>query len=157
MIDRIKTLLSVKNLSSAQFAAEIGVQRSGISHILSGRNKPSLDFVLKILEHYPNINESWLLKGEGEMYKDHTSGNTLFEKPELQEEPVEKEEVKNKVVLETTTEEPNDIKQEEPNYSHQQISDSSLISKLQSSHNDAKIIKLIAVYEDNTFEIYNPK
>ncbi|MDP4223940.1 MAG: helix-turn-helix transcriptional regulator, partial [Bacteroidota bacterium] len=48
----------------------IGVQPSGISHILSGRNKPSLDFVLKMLERYPFISTEWLLFGKGSMYSE---------------------------------------------------------------------------------------
>jgi transcriptional regulator with XRE-family HTH domain len=67
MIKRIKTLISAKNLSASQFADLLGVQRSNISHILSGRNKPSLDFILRIVEVYPSVNLEWLLKGQGEM------------------------------------------------------------------------------------------
>lgn len=69
MIERIKLLMSVKNVTPAQLANSIGVQRSGISHILSGRNKPSLDFVLKIFDSFPDLNETWLLQGKGEMLK----------------------------------------------------------------------------------------
>ena len=52
MKERILEFLRAENKSSAQFAEEIGVQASGISHILSGRNNPSLDFVMKMLEKY---------------------------------------------------------------------------------------------------------
>ena len=68
MVERIKLILQAKNISVAQFTDEIKVQRSGMSHILSGRNKPSLDFVMKVLKRYPEINPSWFLFGEGEMY-----------------------------------------------------------------------------------------
>lgn len=68
MIERIKLILQAKNISVAQFAEDINVQRSGMSHILSGRNRPSLDFVIKVLKCYPEINPSWLILGEGEMY-----------------------------------------------------------------------------------------
>jgi transcriptional regulator with XRE-family HTH domain len=67
MTDRIQLILKVKNISPSQFADEIGVQRSGISHILTGRNKPSLDFVTKVLQAYPEINPDWLLFGKGQM------------------------------------------------------------------------------------------
>ena len=53
MKDRIQAFLQSENKSYAQFAEEIGVQPSGISHILSGRNNPSLDFVIKMLHRYP--------------------------------------------------------------------------------------------------------
>lgn len=68
MIERIKLILQAKNISVAQFAEDINVQRSRMSHILSGRNRPSLDFVIKVLKCYPEINPSWLILGEGEMY-----------------------------------------------------------------------------------------
>ncbi|NOX86252.1 MAG: helix-turn-helix transcriptional regulator, partial [Chlorobi bacterium] len=67
MVNRIKKLLEVKKISPAQFADEIEVQRSSLSHVLSGRNKPSLDFMMKIKKRYPEINLDWLLLGEGGM------------------------------------------------------------------------------------------
>lgn len=68
MKERIIEFLRAENKSSSQFAEEIGVQPSGISHIISGRNKPSLDFVVKMLEKYPYISMEWLLFGKGSMY-----------------------------------------------------------------------------------------
>ena len=56
--------MRIKNLTSSQLADSIGVQRSGISHFISGRNKPSLEFILKILNHFPDINPDWLLFGK---------------------------------------------------------------------------------------------
>jgi transcriptional regulator with XRE-family HTH domain len=70
MKDRLLEFLKAENKSSAQLADEIGVQASGISHILSGRNNPSLDFVLKMLEKYKFLSTDWLLFGKGSMYKD---------------------------------------------------------------------------------------
>ena len=70
MKERILEFLKSENKSSAQLAAEIGVQPSGISHILSGRNNPSLDFVLKMLEKYDYLSADWLLFGRGTMYSD---------------------------------------------------------------------------------------
>jgi len=70
MKDRILGFLKAENKSSAQFAEEIGVQPSGISHILSGRNKPSLDFIIKMLERYNYISTEWLLFGKGKMLKE---------------------------------------------------------------------------------------
>ncbi|MFO7755820.1 MAG: helix-turn-helix transcriptional regulator [Bacteroidales bacterium] len=69
MKDRIQQFLRSENKSSSKFAEEIGVQPSGVSHVLSGRNKPSLDFILKMLNTYPSVNTDWLLFGKGEMYK----------------------------------------------------------------------------------------
>ena len=70
MKDRILQFLKAENKSSAQLAEEIGVQPSGISHILSGRNKPSLDFVIKMLEKYKFLSTEWLLFGKGTMYRE---------------------------------------------------------------------------------------
>jgi transcriptional regulator with XRE-family HTH domain len=78
MKERLIEFLKAENKTSAQLAEEIGVQPSGISHILSGRNKPSLDFVLKMLEKYPFLSTEWLLFGRGNMYKDE-SMQKLFE------------------------------------------------------------------------------
>lgn len=61
-------MMKSQNLTSSQFADKLGVQRSGMSHILSGRNKPSLDFVLKVLAGFPDLNPQWLLQGKGKMY-----------------------------------------------------------------------------------------
>ena len=70
MKERLLEFLKKENKSSAQLAEEIGVQASGISHILSGRNNPSLDFVLRMLEKYPFISIEWLLFGKGSMYRE---------------------------------------------------------------------------------------
>lgn len=61
--DRVKKIMDDHDLSSSQMADRIGVQRSAISHILSGRNKPSLDFILKVLEAFSDVSSDWLLKG----------------------------------------------------------------------------------------------
>ena len=80
MKERILAFLQNENKSYAQFAEEIGVQPSGISHILSGRNNPSLDFVMKMLQKYRSLSEEWLLFGRGPMYK-YVSQPTLFDIP----------------------------------------------------------------------------
>ena len=63
---RLKKILDHYNESASSFAEHIGVQRSSISHILSGRNKPSLDFILKIINNYPEVELYWLLNGKGQ-------------------------------------------------------------------------------------------
>ena len=84
MKERILTFLQNENKSYAQFAEEIGVQPSGISHILSGRNNPSLDFIVKMLLKYPSLSADWLLFGRGAMYK-FISQPTLFDAEALSE------------------------------------------------------------------------
>ena len=85
MINRINLLLKAKNITARQFAEEIGIQPSGMSHILGGRNNPSLEFVTKVIKRYPEIDANWLLIGRGEMY---TSGTpTLFAPEQPTDEP----------------------------------------------------------------------
>lgn len=63
--ERLRILMEHYGLSASAFADRIGVQRSGISHILAGRNKPSLDFVLKIVREFESVDLYWLLLGKG--------------------------------------------------------------------------------------------
>lgn len=59
--------MGIEGLKSSVLADSIGVNRATISHILSGRNKPSIDFLEKLLNVYPNINANWLISGIGYM------------------------------------------------------------------------------------------
>ncbi len=70
MKERVKTLITELELSSSAFADRIGVPRSSISHILSGRNKPSLELCQKILDAFPVVRTEWLVRGKGNMF-DH--------------------------------------------------------------------------------------
>ncbi len=78
MKDRLLKFLNSQQLSSARFAEIIGVQPSGISHILSGRNKPGFDFIQKILTSYPSLNAEWLIMGKGSMLKSENLQGDLF-------------------------------------------------------------------------------
>ena len=69
MVERIKDIILKEGLTSGSFADLIGVQRSSMSHIINGRNNPSLDFVVKTIHHFPKINPEWLLTGVGGMYR----------------------------------------------------------------------------------------
>ena len=64
IVKRISQILEEQQLSSSAFADTIGVQRSSISHVLSGRNKPSLEFILKIIRAFPSYSTDWLLFGK---------------------------------------------------------------------------------------------
>ena len=70
---RLQKVIDFNGESASSFAEKIGVQRSSISHILSGRNKPSLDFILKILASYPHVELYWLLNGKGSFPKNDKS------------------------------------------------------------------------------------
>ena len=67
MHSRLKNWMESEGLKSSALADNIGVNRATISHILSGRNKPSIDFLEKLLHSYPNINANWLVTGIGFM------------------------------------------------------------------------------------------
>ena len=62
--DRIRLILKANQMNSSQFADRVGVNRASLSHVLSGRNKPSHDFLSKIIKEFPNVNASWLITGE---------------------------------------------------------------------------------------------
>ncbi len=59
-----------EGINSTRLAEMLGIQASGISHIMSGRNKPSFDFLVKLLQRFPQINPDWLLIDKGPMYRD---------------------------------------------------------------------------------------
>ena len=62
--NRIKMVIKMHNLTASAFADKIGVQRSSVSHILTGRNNPSLDFIEKTLINFPRVNADWLIMGK---------------------------------------------------------------------------------------------
>ena len=68
-VKRLEIILDYYTLNASSFADKIGVQRSSMSHLLSGRNKPSLDFVLKISEVFPEVDLYWILNGKGDFPK----------------------------------------------------------------------------------------
>ena len=70
MYERLKNWMESEVLKSSELADIIGVNRATISHILSGRNKPSIDFLEKLLSAYPDINANWLISGIGYMQND---------------------------------------------------------------------------------------
>lgn len=85
MNSRLLRFLEAENISQAQFADTLGVARAGISHILSGRNKPGFDFIERLALKYPNLNIEWLITGRGKMYRDSSSQGSLpFDEPSVQ-------------------------------------------------------------------------
>lgn len=70
MNNRLKQFLAAENITQAQFADNINVVRASVSHVLSGRNNPSFDFIKAMMANYPRLNMEWLMFGKGKMYKD---------------------------------------------------------------------------------------
>jgi transcriptional regulator with XRE-family HTH domain len=70
MEEKLKRLMRQEGINSTRLAEMLGIQASGISHIMNGRNKPSYDFLIKLLQRFPQINPDWLLLDKGPMYRD---------------------------------------------------------------------------------------
>jgi len=157
--------MSVKNMSPAQLATSIGVQRSGISHILSGRNKPSLDFIIKLLDAFTDLNESWLLKGQGEMLKTMAPpinhNQDLFESPVLPESPTLEEGIKTIPAEDGKDEQDLDLSQdkilpketqEDSELDHGCSEDVKAEYKVLNNRSSREVIKWVAYYNDHSFE-----
>src|SRR5512133_2463018 len=143
MRTRLLEFLKAENKSSAQFAEEIGVQASGISHILSGRNNPSLDFVLKMLEKYKYLSSDWLLFGKGQMYKSGLAQSLFDENLSLNSERV--------------TEIPDPSFTDNSGNFQEIISSKSVAdSGLKPVQGRPKVIKIVWFFDNNSFEEYLP-
>lgn len=164
MIKRIKSLISVKNLTASQFADLLGVQRSNISHILSGRNKPSLDFILKINEHFPTVSNEWLLKGQGEMFTQEEKRTKIVPSQlEIQEFDSRIEETI-KPIPDTNgvISEEKDIEKKIPAAMPESIPD--LVIEQASNENsaslstiDSGIEQVMVLFKNGSFRVYNPQ
>jgi len=144
MKERLLEFLRAENKSSAQFAEEIGVQPSGISHILSGRNNPSLDFVLKMLEKYPFISTDWLLFGKGSMYKDPRM-QTLFDE-------------ENTIDKNADAKIPQEQQIKSDNTMNKTVKDRS-VDEISPYFNEkgSSISRIVWFYDDKSFEEYFPR
>ena len=79
---RLEYFIANQGYNYSQFADLIGVQRSSISHIITGRNKPSYDFLQKVFQAFPELNADWLIMGRGRIF--HESDDiTAAEEPEM--------------------------------------------------------------------------
>ena len=158
MKERLIQLLDLEQLSPSKFADIIGVQRSSISHVISGRNKPSFDFLQKTLKAFPGLNASWLMLGEGNMYEQmgrNISGN-LFDSPAEPEVPSE-EPISETEEGNTEIEAKPEIIPESP--APAQDTENSLkeeaIKELASS-GAKRIVQVMVIYEDDTFRAFTP-
>ena len=153
--ERVELLLHFKNLSPSQFAEEIGVQRSGVSHILSGRNKPSLDFVKKIVERFPDVSYNWIIEGSGELQEN----NGVL--------PIEKDSSVNQNVDEWNDTNVNTKKESgesrydtsvnvRPGENSFSKDTSVTTSEISSEGTKKKIKQIIVFYSDGSFESFHP-
>jgi len=167
MKERLIQLLDLEQLSPSKFADIIGVQRSSISHVISGRNKPSYDFLQKTLKAFPGLNASWLIMGDGTMYEQmgrNVSGN-LFDSPVVSEEPEEenisaKGEDQNEIEV-TATADSNEPEQEKvsefpaPAQKAETNIQTEALKEL-SSADTKRIVQVMVIYEDDTFRAFLP-
>lgn len=131
--DRFRYIMKLNQLSASAFADEIGVQRSSISHILSGRNKPSLEFIQKVLKRYPKVDASWLINGT-------TQVQSADYRPQTEDQEVESHSAESKEV------------QEEAEDVARKATDKEALR----STSKGGIKKIVVFYEDQTFEEFNP-
>lgn len=136
MKERLQKLLHEYSLSSTKFADQIGVQRSSISHILSGRNKPGFDFLQKLLRHYPEISPQWILLGEGPMYKKQKNSTLPF-----------------------SSDNPESTQRESHIRSEPDLSYGMSHSEKEKNPNqlDRQVKKIVIFYSDHSFEEFHPK
>lgn len=179
--ERIAKVIEYSNFSSSEFADEIDVQRSSISHITSGRNKPSLEFIIKIKSRFPEIHWDWLITGEGEMII--AERNKISHQDFESEDLLKEEEVKSTSLSDLFTvisdEEDLNIKKEEevmaPNSNvgesiipqqntvQQKISDSQPTEKSNDQvlseaigNQQGKIKRIVIFYDNGKFESFEP-
>ncbi|TDE03292.1 helix-turn-helix domain-containing protein [Flavobacterium sandaracinum] len=150
-IKRLEIILDYYSLNASSFADKIGVQRSSLSHLLSGRNKPSLDFILKILEVFPDVDLYWILNGKGTF-------------PKNSEQLDKKEKSVDQVVKQNSPTPPNPENIPENLFSEIKIPNPipALETKKIENQNSAKesnsdaIDKIVIFYKNGTFKSYVP-
>jgi transcriptional regulator with XRE-family HTH domain len=135
MVDRILEILKEKNLTPSQFADEIGIQRSGMSHLISGRNKPSLEFVMKVLARFPDIKPDYLLYGTSEI-ETGTRAESIGDR-----------EINVKAAA-TLFEQPG-ITEAKPEPKPQR--------QVRKERTERKIERIVVFYDDKTFREYDPE
>lgn len=137
MNEKIKQLLIDKNLTPSRFADEIGVQRASISHILSGRNRPSLEIIQKILKKYPEIDFDWF-------------SNESNNASEIIRQRVNNQANNNPKPYNPISSESNGRKLTE------RLQGQSNVAQLQNPQKEKQIEKILVFYSDNTFSEYKP-
>ena len=140
---RLQKICDEYELSAAAFAEKVSVGRATISHILSGRNKPSLDFVMKITSSFPEVDLYWLLYGRGVFPKVEEKS-----KADLQPSP--------SFSVASKPQEPNPIEKSQPPLSDPTSNTAVFENNTSSSTNTQKIKRVLIFFEDGHFESYEP-
>lgn len=169
MKERLIQLLDVEQLNSSKFADIIGVQRSSVSHVLSGRNKPSFDFLQKTLNAFPGLRADWLIQGQGGMYEhmQHAHPGGLFDEPvatrvadqheekELKQ-PVADEDGVLKTLSGTETTESAGTSGAQDARAHTLRDPKSHETTEPGDGTKKRVVQVIVMYDDDTFSSYSP-
>lgn len=152
-IKRLEIILEYYSLNASSFADKIGVQRSSLSHLLSGRNKPSLDFILKITEVFPEVDLYWILNGNG------TFPKTELENKRISLAPTP---IANAPIVESKIDKTVDLFSEEllskQNQEAEKVTTSfSNVSNLALPKNNSEIDRIVIFYKNGTFKTYSPE
>jgi len=149
-VKRLEIILEYYGLNASSFADKIGVQRSSMSHLLSGRNKPSLDFVLKILDVFPEVDLYWILNGKGNFPKsDNEKVNSKMEPLEIERPSAPISLSENIVSADLFSQ---TYKREE-SLVKEKLAESK-ISNFNSE--EGEIEKIVFFYKNGTFKVYTP-
>ena len=159
MKDRLIRLLDSEQLTASKFADKIGVQRSSVSHVLSGRNKPSFDFVQKTLLAFPEVNADWLMLGKGTMITGvpDSAGATLFDRPEEPDQLGldEKEDLVSEPAVDGAQTTSVEISQStDIHHSEGPVDDDS--NGTETKIPEKRVVRVMMFYEDNTFQSFDP-
>jgi len=155
---KISRIMSLENMTSVQFAGEIGIQSSTLSHILNGRNKPSLDVLVKILNRFRTISSDWLILDSGVMYRQEKNSQTPSLFPN-EDESVSISDTYDKKTPQNSIQAINDKKVEsnkivtiEPDEVKSQITEIKNEGEIKKTVN-----KIIIYFSDNTFQEFYGK
>ncbi len=146
MKDRISAIITKKGLTPTQFADQVGIQRSTLSHILNGRNKVSTEIVTKIHHKMPEISINWLLFGEGDMYADV---------PSLYQPSIFDEIVINRTPDNAAYEYRKETSQEKETQEEKDAENKDIASEKRVEIRYKKITKIMVFYSDNTFDTFS--
>lgn len=153
-IKRLELILDYYNLSASTFSEKISVQRSSLSHLLSGRNKPSLDFILKIVEVFPEVDLYWLLFNKGEFPKSAITSATMptpvaITPPTLFENPLVEDNPKPLLPLPSNSD-------PEPVFNTEENTEK-IPNTIVPINTNNTIEKIVIFYKDGTFKDYDKK
>ena len=152
-VKRLEIMLEYYGLNASSFADKIGVQRSSMSHLLSGRNKPSLDFVLKILEVFPEIDLYWILIGKGNFLKSDSEDVNLNTEIASETTNVISPIYDENIASENLFLKINNSGEKEEKIQLQKNTDFK-ISNLSTEKNEVE--KIVFFYKNGTFKTFNP-